>query len=166
MLLLVDGWVVNDALQLETCAYEALFSITAVALFLLVAAFGQRGAALLGLYVALGLTCVFSMPDLFVVTPLLALDLAASIRSRRQLPVHVVGEAVAIGLALGNYAVAPPAAVGMDSNAAYSVADAHRGAWWVQVRLTVQGVASFFLACSNQGNQGHGHDSRLRPPRL
>jgi 4-amino-4-deoxy-L-arabinose transferase-like glycosyltransferase len=143
MLLLVNGWVVNNALQLKSYTYEALFSIAAVGLYLLIRREGRHPAALLGVYVALGLTCVFSVPNLFVVTPLLALDLAVSIRHRRQLPVHVVGEAVAIGLALGNYAVflRPQSAV---SNTAYWVQEYAPHRLDAFVRFTAQGVASFF----------------------
>ena len=41
MLLLVNGWVVNNALQLESYTYEALFSIAAVGLFLLIRRAGR-----------------------------------------------------------------------------------------------------------------------------
>jgi 4-amino-4-deoxy-L-arabinose transferase-like glycosyltransferase len=143
MLLVVNSWVVNNALQLKSYTYEALFPIAAVGLYLLIRREGRHPAALLGLYVALGLTCVFSVPNLFVVGPLLALDLAASIRSRRQLPAHVAGEAVAAGLALGNYAVFIRPQSGV-ANTAYWVqeyAPHHLDAF---VRFTVHGVASFF----------------------
>ncbi len=143
MLLVVNSWVVNNALQLKSYTYEALFSIAAVGLYLLIRRDGRHPAALLGLYAALGLTCVFSVPNLFVVGPLLALDLAASIRSRRQLLVHVAGEAVAVGLALGNYAVfiRPQSAVANIAYWAGAYAPHRLDAF---VRFTVQGVASFF----------------------
>jgi len=143
LLLLVNGWVLNNALQLKSYTYEALFSIAAVGLYLLIRRGGRHPAALLGLYVALGLTCVFSVPNLFVVTPLLALDLAASMRSRKRLPVHVVGEAVAVGLALGNYAafLRPQSAV---SNTAYWAQEYAPHGLDAFARFTVQGVASFF----------------------
>jgi hypothetical protein len=143
LLLTVNGWVVNDALQLKSYTYEALFSIAAVGLYLLIRREGRPSAALLGLYGALGLTCVFSLPNVFVVGPLLALDLAASIRARRQLPVRVAGEAVAACLTLGNYALFIRPQSGVASTA-----------FWVQeyaphrldafVRFTAHGVASFF----------------------
>lgn len=143
MLLVVNSWVVNNALQLKSYTYEALFSIAAVGLYLLIRRAGRHPAALLALYAALGLTCVFSLPNLFVVGPLLALDLAASIRSRRQLPVHVAGEAVAGGLALGNYAVfiRPQSTVANTGYWAQEYAPHRLDAF---VRFTVHGVASFF----------------------
>lgn len=142
-LLMVNSWVVNNAFQLKSYTYEALFSIAAVALYLLIRRAGRHPAALLGLYAALGLTCVFSVPNLFVVGPLLALDLAESIRSRRQLLVHVAGEAVAGGLALGNYALflRPQSAVANIAYWAGAYAPHRLGAF---VRFTIQGVVSFF----------------------
>jgi 4-amino-4-deoxy-L-arabinose transferase-like glycosyltransferase len=143
VLLVVNTWVVNDALQLKSYTYEALFSIAAVGLYLCLRREGRRPAALLGLYAALGLTCVFSLPNVFVVGPLLALDLVASIRSRRQLPVRVVGEVVAAGLALGNYAVFIRPQSGV-ANTAFWVQEYAPHSLGALVRFTLHGVASFF----------------------
>ena len=81
-LLLVNSWIVNNALQLKSYSYEGLLAIAAVALYLLLQRAGRRPAQMLGLYAALGLACVFSLPNLFVVGPLLALDLVQTIRHR------------------------------------------------------------------------------------
>jgi 4-amino-4-deoxy-L-arabinose transferase-like glycosyltransferase len=142
-LLVVNSWVVNNALQLKSYTYEALFSVTAVALFLLIRREGRRAGWLLCLYLALGLTCVFSLPNLFVVGPLLVLDLTASIRFRRQLLVRVAGEALAGGLALVHYVIfiRPQSAV---AGTAFWVQDYAPRGLGAFARFTVDGVASFF----------------------
>jgi hypothetical protein len=143
VLLVVNSWVVNNALQLKSYSYEALFSVAAVALYLLLRREGRHPARQLLLYAALGLTCVFSLPNLFVVGPLLALDLAASVRSRRRLPVRIAGEALAGGLALAHYAlfVRPQSAV---ANTAFWVQEYAPHGVGAFARFTVDGVAPFF----------------------
>jgi hypothetical protein len=59
-------------------------------------------ATLLGLYAALGLTCVFSLPNVFVVVPLLALDLAGTLRARDRVALRLGGEALAAAIALAH----------------------------------------------------------------
>ncbi len=102
-LLLVNLWIVNYGLQLKSYPYEALFAIVTVALYLLVRRAAWRPAQLLGLYAALGLTCVFSLPNLFVAIPLLALDLVETVRARHRIALRVAGEALAGAIALANY---------------------------------------------------------------
>ena len=142
-LLVANSWVVNNSVQLKSYTYEALFSVAAVALFLLIRRTGRRTGWLLCLYLALGLTCVFSLPNLFVVGPLLALDLTESIRSRRQLLVRVAGEALAGSLALAHYVVfiRPQSAV---ASTAFWVQDYAPHGVGAFARFTVDGVASFF----------------------
>jgi len=102
-LLLVNGWIVNYALQLKSYSYEALFAVAAVALYLLVRRTTQHPARLLGLYATLGLTCVFSLPNLFVVVSLLALDLVETLRARERVALRIGGEALAGAIALAHY---------------------------------------------------------------
>ena len=102
-LLLVNGWIVNYALQLKSYSYEALLAVAAVGLYLLVRHTTQHPARLLGLYAALGLTCVFSLPNLLVIVPLLALDLVETLRARQQVALRIGGEALAGAIALAHY---------------------------------------------------------------
>jgi hypothetical protein len=102
-LLLVNGWIVNYALQLKSYSYEALLAVAAVAFYLLVRHTTQHPARLLGLYATLGLTCVFSLPNLFVVVPLLALDLVETLRARDRVALRIGGEALAGAIALAHY---------------------------------------------------------------
>ena len=102
-LLLLNSWIVNYALQLKSDSYEALLAIVAVALYLLVRRTTWHPAMLLGLYAALGLTCVFSLPNLFVVVPLLALDLVEALRARDRVALRIGGEALAGAIALAHY---------------------------------------------------------------
>jgi hypothetical protein len=104
-LLLVNLWIVNYGLQLKSYPYEALFAVLTVALYLLVRRSAWRTAQLLGLYAALGLTCVFSLPNLFVAVPLLALDLVETVRARHRVALRVAGEALAGAIALAHYAL-------------------------------------------------------------
>jgi 4-amino-4-deoxy-L-arabinose transferase-like glycosyltransferase len=142
-LLVVNSWVVNNALQLKSYTYEALFSVAAVALYLVLRRGDRRAAVLLSLYAGLGLTCVFSLPNLFVVGPLLALDLAESIRSRQQLAVRLAGEVLGAGLALVHYAafIRPQSGVASSSFWAQDFPPAGFAGF---ARFTVRGVASFF----------------------
>jgi 4-amino-4-deoxy-L-arabinose transferase-like glycosyltransferase len=142
-LLVANSWVINNSVQLKSYTYEAIFSIAAVALFLLIRREGRRTGWLLGLYLALGLTCVFSLPNLFVVGPLLALDLAESIRSRRQLPARVPGEALAGGLALLHYVffIRPQSGV---ASSAFWTGDYPPHGLGAFARFTGDGVVSFF----------------------
>jgi hypothetical protein len=102
-LLLANGWIVNYALQLKSYSYEGLFAVAAVGVYLLAQRATWRRAQLVGLYVALGLTCVFSLPNLLVVVPLLALDLVRTLRGRDQGAWRVAGAALAGVVALVHY---------------------------------------------------------------
>jgi hypothetical protein len=112
-LLLGNGWIVNYALQLKSYSYEGLFAVAAVGVYLLAQRTTWRRAQLIGLYAALGLTCVFSLPNLLVVGPLLALDLFRTIRGRDQAAWRVAGAALAGVIALVHYVafVSPQAGV-------------------------------------------------------
>jgi hypothetical protein len=112
-LLLADGWIVNYALQLKSYSYEGLFAVVAVGVYLLAQRTTWRRAQLIGLYAALGLTCVFSLPNLLVVVPLLALDLVRTLRGRDQGAWRVAGAALAGAIALVHYVafVSPQAGV-------------------------------------------------------
>ena len=112
-LLLVNGWIVNYALQLKSYSYEGLFAVAAVAVYLLAQRTSWRRAELLGLYAALGLTCVFSLPNLLVVGPLLGLDLIRTVRGRDLGAWRIAGAALAGVIALVHYVafVAPQAGV-------------------------------------------------------
>ena len=102
-LLLANLWIVNYGLQLKSYSYEALFAVVTVALYLLLRRTAWRPAQLLGLYAALGLTCVFSLPNLFVAVPLLALDLVETVRARHRIALRLGGEVLAGVIALANY---------------------------------------------------------------
>jgi len=112
-LLLLNGWIVNYALQLKSYSYEGLFAVAAVAVYLLAQRASWRRAQLTGLYAALGLTCVFSLPNLFIVVPLLVLDLVRTARGRDLGPWRVAGVALAGVIALVHYVafVAPQGGV-------------------------------------------------------
>lgn len=142
-LLLANSWIVNYGLQLKSYPYEGLLAIATVALYLLAQSTTRRPAQLLALYAALGLTCVFSLPNLFVVGPLLALDLIRVVRARDQLALRIAGQALAGAIALGQYVVfvAPQAGV---AGAGFFQAQyaPHRPA--ALVRFAIQGVKSYF----------------------
>jgi hypothetical protein len=104
-LLLVNSWTVNNALQLKSYSYEGILAVATVALILLLQRTTWRPVQLLLLYVALGLTAVFSLPNLFVLGPLLVLDLVATIRVRDRTLLRIAGEALAGVIALVHYAV-------------------------------------------------------------
>ncbi|HEY2508625.1 MAG TPA: hypothetical protein VGI58_19060 [Streptosporangiaceae bacterium] len=100
-LLLVNLWIVSYALQLKSYSYEAVIAVATLALFLVVQRTTWTRAQLLGLYAALGLTCVLSTPNLFLLASLLALDLVRALRGRAVL--RVAGAAVAAAIALAHY---------------------------------------------------------------
>ncbi len=102
-LLLVNLWIVNYGLQLKSYSYEALFAVATLGLYLAMQRATWSRARLAGLYIALGLTCVFSLPNLFIVVPLLVLDLVRALRQRSAL--RIAGEAVAGAIALAHYAL-------------------------------------------------------------
>jgi hypothetical protein len=112
-LLLANGWIINYALQLKSYSYEGLFAVAAVGVYLLAQRTTWRRAQLIGLYAALGLTCVFSLPNLLVVVPLLALDLIRTLRGRDQGAWRAAGAALAGVIALVHYVafVSPQAGV-------------------------------------------------------
>jgi len=102
-LLLLNTWIINYALQLKSYSYEGLLAIAAVALYLLLQRTDLSPARLLGLYALLGLACVFSLPNLFVVVPLLVLDLVRVLRAGQAVALRIAGEALAGGIALVHY---------------------------------------------------------------
>lgn len=104
-LLIVNPWTVNNALQLKSYSYEGILTVATIALILLVERKTWRPVPLLLLYAALGLTAVFSLPNLFILGPLLLLDLVRAIRSRDRLWLRIAGEAVAGLIALAHYAL-------------------------------------------------------------
>ena len=142
-LLLVNSWTVNNALQLKSYSYEGLFAIAAIALYLLLQRAGLRRAQLLGLYALLGLTCVFSLPNLFVLAPLLALDLVQAVRARSQVMLRIAGEALAGAIALVHYVVfvRPQAAVASEGFWSGNYAPHGLGAF---LRFTARGIGSYF----------------------
>ena len=141
-LLLVNLWIMNYGLQLKSYSYEALFAVATVALYLLVRRPAWRPAPLLGLYAALGLTCVFSLPNLFVLGRLLALDLVETVRARHQVALHIAGEALAGGIALVNYVVFLAPQGGVAGTSYFNVNYAPHGLT-AFVRFTVQGLESY-----------------------
>jgi hypothetical protein len=102
-LLLVNPFIVNNALQLKSYSYEGIWSVATIALILLVQRTTWRPVQLLLLYAAVGLTAVFSLPNLFILAPLLLLDLIRAIRSRDRLWLRIAGEALAGLIALAHY---------------------------------------------------------------
>ncbi len=102
-LLLLNLWIINYGLQLKSYSYEALFAAISVGLYLLLRHPGWRPWKLLCLYAALGLTCVFSLPNLFVVVPLVALDFVETLRARERVRLRISGEALAGVITLANF---------------------------------------------------------------
>ena len=141
-LLLLNSWIINYALQLKSDSYEGLLAIVAVALYLLVRRTTWHPAMLLGLYAALGLTCVFSLPNLFVVAPLLALDLAEALRARDRVALRIGGEALAAAIALAHYVlfVRPQARIAD----VFFHADYAPHAPAAFVRFAIRGLKSYF----------------------
>ena len=89
------------------------------------------------------MTCVFSLPNLFVVGPLLALDLVQVIRIRDRIALRIGGEALAAGIALAHYVffIRPQAGVVSTGFWVYNYAPHRLGPF---VRFTIDGVAGFF----------------------
>jgi 4-amino-4-deoxy-L-arabinose transferase-like glycosyltransferase len=102
-LLLFNTWIINYALQLKSYSYEGLLAIVAIALFLLLQRADLSPARRIGLYALLGLACVFSLPNLFVVGPLLVLDFVRAVRARQAVVLRIAGEALAAVIALAHY---------------------------------------------------------------
>ncbi len=102
-LLLLNLWIVNYGLQLKSYPYEALFAVISIWLYLLLRRPAWRPWQLLSLYAALGLTCVFSLPNLFVVVPLVALDFVETVRARQRLKLQIAGDALAGVIMLANF---------------------------------------------------------------
>ncbi len=103
-LLLANTWIINYALQLKPYSFEGLLTVAAVALYVLLHRTSTgHPAKLIGLYALLGLTCVFSLPNLFVVGPLLALDLVEALRARDRVALRIGGETLAAAIALAHY---------------------------------------------------------------
>jgi hypothetical protein len=141
-LLLVNGWILNYALQLKSYSYESLFAVVAVGVYLLAQRATWRRAQLIGLYAALGLTCVFSLPNLLVVVPLLALDLVRTLRGRDQGAWRVAGAALAGAIALVHYVafVSPQAGV---AGAGFFTANYAPHAIGPFLRFTAAGFGSY-----------------------
>lgn len=142
-LLIVNSWTVNNALQLKSYSYEGLFAIAAVAVYLLAQRTGWHWAKLLLLYAALGLTCVFSLPNLLIVGPLLAFDLIQTIRSRNTVALRLGGEALAAGIVLAHYVafVRPQAGVASTRFWLKDYAPHQLGPF---VHFAINGVLSYF----------------------
>lgn len=142
-LLLVNSWIVNNALQLKSYSYEGLLAIAAVALYLRLQRDGLRPARLLGLYALLGLTCVFSLPNLFVLAPLLALDFVRVLRGRHRVALRVAGQALAAVIALVHYVlfVRPQSGVANTGFWVVNYAPHGLGAF---LRFTADGLGSYF----------------------
>jgi hypothetical protein len=141
-LLLLNLWIVNYGLQLKSYAYEALFAAVSVGLYLLLRRSAWRWWQLLGLYAALGLTCVFSLPNLYVVVPLLVLEFVETVRARQRLRLRIAGEALAAVITLVNYKVflSPQSAVAGTNYFADQYAPHRIGAF---VRFTFDGLTSY-----------------------
>jgi hypothetical protein len=141
-LLLVNSWTVNNALQLKSYSYEGILAVATVALVLALRRTGWGAPRLLLLYTALGLTAVFSLPNLFVLAPLLLADLVTAIRSRDRTWLRIAGEGLAGVIALVHYAlfVRPQAAVAGTAFWQHHYAPHQAGAL---VRFTLKGLQSF-----------------------
>jgi hypothetical protein len=141
-LLLVNSWTVNNALQLKSYSYEGIFAVAAIALVLLVRRTTWRPFQLLLIYTALGLTAVFSLPNLFILGPLLLFDLARTIRLRDRTLVRIVGEALAAVIALAHYVLFVRPQAGVASTGFWRYHYAPHGLDPL-VRFTVKGIQSF-----------------------
>lgn len=142
-LLLINTWTVNNALQLKSYSYEGLLTIAAVALYLLLRRTSWGPVQMLLLSAALGLTCVFSLPNLFVLGPLLVAGTIEAIRARQQTVVRVAGLALALVIALGHYAlfVRPQSGVASTDFWATHIAPHQLGPF---VTFTFDGIGSYF----------------------
>jgi 4-amino-4-deoxy-L-arabinose transferase-like glycosyltransferase len=141
-LLVLNPWVVNNALQLKSYSYEGILSAATIALILVVRRATLRPVQLLLLYTALGLTAVFSLPNLFLLAPLLLLDLVRAIRLRDRILLRIAGEALAGLIALVHYVlvVRPQAGVAGTSFWRGDYAPRHPGAF---VHFVIHQLASF-----------------------
>jgi hypothetical protein len=140
-LLLFNTWIINYALQLKSYSYEGIFAVAAIALYLLVQRAGLSPARLLGLYALLGLTCVFSLPNLFVVVPLLVLDLVRVLRSGQAVVLRIAGEALAGVIALAHYLLFVRPQSGVAGIAFQTRYAPHEPAAFV--RFVIDGVGSY-----------------------
>jgi hypothetical protein len=142
-LLVVNSWTVNNALQLKSYSYEGLLAIAAVAVYLLIQRSTWHRPKLLLLYATLGLTCVFSVPNLLIVGPLLVMDLIQAIRARDRTALRIGGEAIAGGIALAHYVlfVRPQSAVAGTRFWLKAYAPHQLGPF---IHFTISGVQSFF----------------------
>jgi hypothetical protein len=140
-LLLVNLWIVNYGLQLKSYTYEALFAVATLGLYLAMQRATWGRARLVGLYIVLGLTCVFSLPNLFIVVPLLVLDLVRALRQRSAL--RIAGEAVAGAIALAHYALFVRPQSGVASAGFFQVNYAPHGLS-AFARFLVSGFESYF----------------------
>src|SRR5258708_1713396 len=140
--LLANLWIINYALQLKPYSYEALLAVAAVALYLRMQRTTRHPAQLLGLSALLGLTCVFSLPNLFVVGPLLALDLVQAIRARREAALRTAAAGLAGAIALAHYLafVRPQAGLAGTTYFASNLAPHGLGAL---ARFTIHGLKSY-----------------------
>jgi hypothetical protein len=141
-LLLANLWIVDYGLELKSYSYEALFALAAVGLYLLTQRATWRPAALLGLYVALGVTCVFSLPNLFVLGPLLALDLFRTLRARRGAALRIAGEALAGVIALAHYELFVRLQSGVAATTFFQAQYAPHGLT-AFLRFTLQGLETY-----------------------
>jgi hypothetical protein len=141
-LLVVNPFIVSNALQLKSYSYEGIWSVATIALILLVRRTTWRPVPLLLLYGALGLTAVFSLPNLFILGPLLLLDLVRTIRGRDRPWLRIAGEALAGLIALAHYAlfIRPQAGVVGTSWWKYYYAPHHFDPF---VHFVLTGLASF-----------------------
>jgi hypothetical protein len=141
-LLVVNPWTVNNALQLKSYSYEGILTVATIALILLVERKTWRPVPLLLLYAALGLTAVFSLPNLFILGPLLLLDLIRAIRSRDRLWLRIAGQALAGLIALAHYAlfIRPQAGVASTSFWFRNYAPHHLGPF---VHFAIQQLVGF-----------------------
>jgi hypothetical protein len=140
-LLLLNLWIINQGLQLKSYSYEALLAAATVALYLLMQRTTWRPAPLLGLYVLLGLTCVFSLPNLLVVVPLLVLDLFRALRGRTAL--RIAGEFVAAAIAVAHFVLFVRPQSGVASTAFFKTNYAPHGLIGF-AQFTLDGVKSYF----------------------
>jgi hypothetical protein len=140
-LLLVNLWIVNYGLQFKSYSYEALFAVATLGLYLAMQRATWSRARLVGLYIALGLTCVFSLPNLFIMVPLLVLDLVRALRQRSAL--RIAGEAVAGAIALAHYALFVRPQSGVASTGFFQVDYAPHGLS-AFARFVVQSFESYF----------------------
>lgn len=140
-LLLVNLWIVNYGLQFKSYSYEALFAVATLGLYLAIQRATWSRARLVGLYIALGLTCVFSLPNLFIMFPLLVLDLVRALRQRSAL--RIAGEAVAGAIALAHYALFVRPQSGVASTGFFQVNYPPHGLSAFP-RFVVQGFGSYF----------------------